>query len=53
MEVGKNKKEGGREGTEAARRGGGCPPFWSSLRRDGGHTGMVEGEEGGDQQDAS
>ena len=45
--MGKNKKRGGREGTEAAHRGGGCPPLWSSLRRDGGHTGMVEGEWGG------
>lgn len=46
-----------RKGRRAGRsRGGvqrwGLPPFWSSLRRDGGHTGTVE-RWGGDQQEAS
>ena len=35
------KEEKGKEGGKEPRRWG-LPPFWSSLRRDGGHTGMVE-----------
>lgn len=46
---GGGKEEKGKEGGKEPI-GGGYPVSSSSLRRDGGHTGMVEG---GDQQEAS